>query len=86
MISGRNCPSSRLSHSERTSLTIKSGSSKVPNVWLLNEKKNFFLHSVLGSSTTARYSLLLILTVHFVINACLAYLLEVDIGKIFPIA
>ena len=31
------------------SLTIKSGSSKVPNVWLLNEKENFFLHLVLGS-------------------------------------
>ena len=41
---------------------------------LITKWKNFFLHSVLGSSTTARYSLLLILTVHFVINACLAYL------------
>ena len=47
---------------------------------LITKWKNFFLHSVLGSSTTARYSLLLILTDRFVINACLAYL-SIEIQK-----
>ena len=44
------------------------------NVLLLNERENVLLSLVLVSNTTARYGLLLILTVHFVINTCLAYL------------
>ena len=38
-----------------------------------NKRENVLVSSVLGGNTTARYSLLLILTVHFVINTCLAY-------------
>ena len=43
------------------------------NVLLPNKRENVVVGSVLGGNTTARYSLLLILTVHFVINTCLAY-------------
>ena len=43
------------------------------NVLLPNKRENVLVSSVLGGNTTARYSLLLILTVHFVINTCLAY-------------
>ena len=60
-----NCPSHSVSHS----LTLKVN----VNFLLPNKRENVLVSSVLGGNTSARYSLLLILTVHFVINTCLAY-------------
>ena len=59
------CPGHSLSQSVTGKVNV--------NVVLPNERENILLSSVSGGSITARYSLLLILTVHFV-NTCLAYL------------
>ena len=62
------CPGQSVSQSLTHSLTGKVN----VNVVLPNKRENVLVSSVLGGSTTTRYSLLLILTVHFVINTCLA--------------
>ena len=59
------CPSHSLTQSVTRKVNV--------NVLLPNERENVLVSSVLGGNTTARYSLLLILTVHFVINTCIAY-------------
>ena len=45
------------------SLTIKSGSSKVPNVWLLNERENVLVSRAAGIKQSSQIELW---TVHFV--------------------
>ena len=62
------CPCQSVTHSVTRKVNV--------NVLLPNKRENVLISSVLRGNTAARYSLLLILTVHFVINTCLAYILR----------